>query len=333
MSPEQAKGKPADKRSDIWAFGCVLYEMLAGRRAFDGDDVADTLAAILRGEPDWGAVALFDPRLVALMRRCLDKDARRRWQAIGDVRYELDRIAAPPPPADAGNEPATPGRRGRAWPWASAAIAAAAALTFALWSGTNRSAEAPAVRFTLGPPEGHTVSLELACAANLPLAVSPDGRMVAMLARRPDSPSRLFVRALDSLDARELPDTESAVAPFWSPDSRQIGFFAGGKLKKISVSGGLPVVICDLPSLNSASWSPRGTIVIARTGGGGGGALLKVSQSGGFGAGKPPRGEREPAHPSRVSSRRSALSVAPTRRLPVPAAFCLARSTRSTGGP
>ena len=164
MSPEQAKGKPADKRSDIWAFGCVLYEMLTGTRSFEGDDVADTLAAILRGEPDWGAVALFDPRLVALMRRCLDKDARRRWQAIGDVRYELDRIAVTLPPADAGNEPATPGRRGRAWPWASAAIAAAAALTFALWSGTNRFRRGPRRSFHPRSTRGaHCVTRACGC--------------------------------------------------------------------------------------------------------------------------------------------------------------------------
>ncbi|HEY2012220.1 MAG TPA: protein kinase, partial [Bryobacteraceae bacterium] len=229
MSPEQARGSMADKRADIWAFGVVLYEMLAGKRLFTGESVTDILAGVLRGEPDWSALpAATPPRIHKLLRRCLERDRRQRLQAIGEARIAIDapeqEAAAIPPVA-------------RKWPWVVAAIAAALALAAATgWWRASRPAQAsPLLRLrvelgpemNLGRPPGEAV-----------LALSPDGTLIAACVRSADGVSRLTTRRLDQSDSSLLPGTESAAAPFFSPDGRWIAFQADRKIKKMSVTGG-----------------------------------------------------------------------------------------------
>jgi Tol biopolymer transport system component len=284
MAPEQAKGRPVDKRSDVWAFGCVLYEMLSGHRTFDGDDVADTLAFVLTKEPDWSVLPPDTPDPIRkLLRRCLQKDRRRRLADISDARIEIDE-AIDAPAAEAG----TVARRQRlaasvrvAWTITGIALFALGATALGLWPRPT-PADPPVVRFTVTPPEGWTLAsgLNRYGADNAPVAVSPDGRFVALLARNAGGQVRLWVRSLDALAARELPDTDGATGPFWSPDSRFVGFFADGKLKKIDVAGGSAITLCNAQSFNGASWGRGGFILFAQAGVTGG-PILKVSASGG----------------------------------------------------
>ena len=234
MSPEQAKGKAVDRRADIWAFGCVLYEILTGQMAFRGESVTDTLAAVIKEEPDWSQLPAATPvRVRVLLQRCLQKDPKQRLRDIGDARISLDEVLAgapEPAPAGATRIPAPLWRR--ALPWVVAAILAAA-LAFVHFR-EKPSAPADLVRFEIPVPE------KVALAASGAFALSPDGRQLAFFAAGPDGVQRIWIRALDSLEARPLPDSESPQTPpfFWSSDSRYIAFDAGGKLKKIDISGG-----------------------------------------------------------------------------------------------
>jgi eukaryotic-like serine/threonine-protein kinase len=257
MSPEQAKGKPVDKRTDIWAFGVVLYEMLTGRRLFQGETVSDTLAAVLKEEPDWNNVpARFQP----LLRRCLEKDPRRRLRDIGDMELLLE------------TAPVTVMAR-RVWlAWALAA----ACLMLLAWIGFSqlrsaRSPERPTVRLSLLPPQPTSFVPNN-------FAISPDGRQLVFVAATQDGGTALWVRSLAANTAQELTGTEGAVYPFWSPDSRQIGFFGGSKLKTIDPSGGTSRIVCSVPSGSGGTWNNQGTIVFASNIFG---PLLKVAASGG----------------------------------------------------
>jgi len=287
MSPEQAKGRTADKRSDVWAFGCVLYEMLSGRRAFEGDDVSDTLAAVLRGDPDWNALPDATPASIRrLLRRALAKDRRTRLADVADARLDLDDAAAPALETENGRatRAQAPDWHTRiAWTLCGLALVVALALAYLLF--TRSAAAARPIRFTIAPPDGWTVGFDVAGAggaANLPLAVSPDGRQLVMVSQNAEGRARLWVRAFDTLAARELAGTDGAMAPFWSPDSRFVAFFADGRLKKVDIAGGLPTPLCSLSSLNSGAWGTQGVLLLARAGGGGGGGvLLRVPQSGG----------------------------------------------------
>ena len=284
MAPEQAKGRPADKRSDVWAFGCILYEMLSGQRTFGGDDVADTLAFVLTKEPDWSVLPPDTPDPIRkLLRRCLQKDRRRRLADICDARIDIDE-AVDAPAAEAGTVARRQGlaaRVGVAWTITGIAVVALAAIGLASLR-RPLPADPAIVRFTITPPEGWTLanSLNRYGAANAPVAVSPDGRFVALLARNADGRVRLWVRSLDALAERELPDSDGATGPFWSPDSRFVGFFADGKLKKIDVAGGSAITLCSAQSFNGASWGRGGVILFAQAGVTGG-PILKVSASGG----------------------------------------------------
>ena len=278
MSPEQARGAPVDRRTDIWAFGCVLYEMLTGRLAFDGNTRSDIVAGILEREPDWATVPPETPGAVRrLLRRCLEKDHRRRIRDIGDVKLELEDIASAETPSDPGRSHVvgpTPSRN-RAW-LRSAAFAAAGLLVGILaafpWQreGPSRSNE---VRFSITLSEDERIATtELGA-----VTMSPDGRSIVYVAGRGNT-TQLMVRALDSGTARPLPGTLGAVSPFFSPDGEWLGFFADGKLKKTQVSGGTPVAICDAPDGLGGSWSGKGTIVFSATTGG---PLQQVSANGG----------------------------------------------------
>ena len=272
MSPEQARGKAVDKRADIWAFGAVLFEMLTGRRAFEGEDVSDTLARVLMKEPDWTAVPATVPAaVVTVMRRCLQKDRKQRVRDIGDVSLALEgafETAKPPLAA-----PTPRSVVARALPWALAGtfgVALIAALV--LWAPW-RSAPVPAPRTLLASIGADASLTGLGASAIL----SPDGTTLAFVARQ-EGPARLFIRKLDQLQAAPLAGTESAENPFFSPDGQWLAFFAGGKLKKIAVTGGAAVTLCDASVGYGGTWANDDTILFSA---GVGGTLLRVPVAGG----------------------------------------------------
>jgi Tol biopolymer transport system component len=264
MSPEQARGKAVDRRADIWAFGVVLYEMLAGRRCFEGGEVSDVLAAVLRQEVDWSALPqATPPRLRRLLERCLDRDPRQRLRDIGEARIEIGRIESGAADGASGVSPSrtdvAKSRRERvAWIALVGVSLLAAVLGFRGW--TNRGAAEEArhpVRLAFLPPDGVLADEGAYDAA----VISPDGRQLVFTGRSAGGKRRLWVRSLDSLEARALPDTDEAIEPFWSADGRSIGFGAGGKLKRVDLAGGNAGVIADAPRLTGGAWSDDGVIV------------------------------------------------------------------------
>jgi serine/threonine protein kinase len=249
MSPEQARGNPADKRTDIWAFGCVLYEVLSGTRAFAEATVTDTLAAVVDGEPDWKVLPARTPaRIENLLRRCLHKDPRWRLRDIGDARIEL---------ADDWSEARRSGAAAEARfrPWlvgvASIIVLAFTGALLALWSLRTVPAQ-PEMRVEITtPPSADPVSL----------AISPDGGKLAFVATH-EGRSRLWLRSLSSTSSRSLEGTEGASCPFWSPNNSSIGFFADGKLKRINIdTGTVRTVTTALPC--GGTWNRDDTILLA----------------------------------------------------------------------
>ena len=244
MSPEQAKAKSVDRRADIWAFGCVLYEILTGKQTFTGETVTDTLASVIKEEPDWSQLPAGTPmRVRVLLQRCLQKDPKQRLRDIGDARISLDEILSGAPD---------------------------------LTSVADQTPVAPTqlFRFKISVPE------RMALAASGVLALSPDGRQLAFAAAGADGVVRLWIRSLDSLEVRPLLGTESAAFPpfFWSPDSRYVAFDAGGKLKKIDVSVCLPQTVCDTAGLVvGGSWNRDGVIIFGSSTAG----LMRVPSNGG----------------------------------------------------
>jgi Tol biopolymer transport system component len=284
MSPEQARGKPVDKRSDIFSFGCVLYEMLSGAQPFAGETVADSLGAILHREPDWSLLPPATPPVVRqLLKRCLAKDKHHRLRDMGDARMEIEQAIADPRGVASGIHAAMP-EPPRAW-WGSpvvllsvallAAAAAVAALALRPTPVAARQAERTVVRAELTLPKG-LVLLE----GDRAIAVSPDGTKVVVAAFQPGSaaPPSLYLRDLSRLDFRPLPGTENATYPFWSPDGASIAFLVPGKLKRIDLADNIVRNICDAPVGRGGSWGTKGTIVFAPSAGG---ELLIVSASGG----------------------------------------------------
>lgn len=284
MSPEQAKGKPVDRRTDIWAFGCVMYEMLTGLMTFRGESVTDALAAVIKEEPDWTQLPATTPiRVRVLLQRCLQKNPKQRLQAIGDARISLDEVlAGAPDPAIGGEAQITaPGWR-RALPWAVAGVLAVAlAIVGWGWWRAPRAVEQPLVRLDvdLGPD----ISLAAPSSAGSSVIISPDGTRLAYLASVSGSKPRLFVRKLDQPKAKELAGTEGAVAPFFSPDGHWIGFSIGSKSSKISVEGGAVVPLAGEVDAPASSWGEDG-VVTGRYGKGlirtplGGGAPVPLTQ-------------------------------------------------------
>jgi len=270
MSPEQAKAKPADRRTDIWAFGCVLYEMLTGKQTFAGETVTDTLASVIKEDPDWKALPASTPmRVRVLLQRCLQKDVRQRLQAIGDARISLEEtLSGAPQEAIATVSP--PARQWRLWivSGIAAVLLVATALLAYLYFQRKPNA-GRAMRFQIPMPETSTPGGSF--------ALSPDGRKLAFLATGVDGQSRVWVRSLETLEARPLDGTEGAVAfPFWSPDSRFLAFQAQTKLKKIEADGGPPLTLCDVPILIGGTWNRDDKIVFGSPAG-----LQQVSASGG----------------------------------------------------
>jgi eukaryotic-like serine/threonine-protein kinase len=270
MSPEQVQGKAVDARSDLFSFGLVLYEMLTGRRAFDGANPASVIASILgRDAP---SVATIAPRaLDRVLQKCLAKDPRERWQTARDIRHALDLIA---------DTPALTGRARSRWGTLSvAALAgflAAGVLGAAVWRTWPRSSDARArpLTFHVSPPAGAEFQSSAVSGGS---ALSPDGRSIVFVAVTDGIP-RLWIRPLDSLNARELVDTEGARLPFWSADGRSLGFFASGDLRRIDVGGGAATVLARAPDPRGGAWNADGTIVFSPAGSG---PLQRVSASGG----------------------------------------------------
>jgi eukaryotic-like serine/threonine-protein kinase len=288
MSPEQARGKATDKRTDIWAFGCVLYELLTARQAFPGETLSDTIAAVLDSEPDWQSLPLTTPSKIRdSLRRSLQKERNRRLRDIGDARIEIEEALAAPKDA-LPTQPGVPvsaitqfkSRERLAWAIGAIAIVIAALVLGAFAYFRSVPQDAQTIRFFVSPPETWTLTRQLGLtgAPPNPLAVSPDGHRIALVATSADGRTLLWVRSLDTLNAQPLAGTEGAARPFWSPDSRLLGFFAGGKLKKIDVSGGPPLTLCDAPDDRGGAWSQDGVIVFAPRPDS---TLQKVSDSGG----------------------------------------------------
>ena len=278
MAPEQARGAAVDKRCDVWAFGVVLYEMLTGKRLFEGETVSDTLAAVLRAQIEWSALpAATPPALRTLLRRCLERNPKNRLHDIADARIALEDLAAGGREDGGLAPPATVRRSGVArWlPWGIAAAAVlAAAAAWLLPRGERAAAGAGGVELALAAPRG----VELAIGSNRGWGVvSPDGRQVVFPVNEGGS-ARLWIRSLDRPEGRPLPGTEDGFYPFWSPDSRWVAFFVSGALFKIEVAGGLPERICAAAFGRGGSWSPSGWILFSPIGGG---VISRVRADGG----------------------------------------------------
>ncbi len=278
MSPEQARGRAIDLRTDIWAFGCVLFEMLTGVRAFAGDDVTETLAAIMKSDPPIDKLPADTPIAIRrVLSRCLQKDRRLRLQHIGDARLELDDATQPMPAAAA---PASRGRPGWRWWVLAAAIAVVAAGTGA-WLAEWRRARQPIlpVQFAIAPPLDATFNTMGGGGTGVApqFAVSPDGSTIVFVANSAKN-VQLWVRPLGAVEARVLATTDGASFPFWSPDSRSVAFFAGGKLRRIRIDGGPSSIICDAPQGRGGTWNNDNVILFAATTIG---PLQRVNASGG----------------------------------------------------
>ena len=239
MSPEQARGRTVDKRTDVWAFGCVLFEMLTAARAFEGDDVAETIGAVIHKEPDWSKLPPTTPATIrTVVQRCLQKDPKQRIRDIGDVRLALG--GAFDSPAQHSIAQTRTARNISFAGLAACALIGVLALPIALRHLREQAAELRPVRFSMmTPPAGPAPNH---------VALSPDGRMLTFGGYDERGTRQLWLRPLDALTSRPVAGTEGAQSPFWSPDSRVIGFYAAGKIKKVGAVGGAAQTICDLPA-------------------------------------------------------------------------------------
>ena len=306
MSPEQARGKRVDRRADIWAFGCVLYEMLTGKPLFAGETTSDTLAEVIKSDPDWSQLPVNSPALIRnLLQRCLQKDPRRRLQAIGEARIAIEETLSgvSQDAAGAATRRATLPAWRRTLPWA-AGILLAAAVGVAVWELRPRPDSLPVVQFSFGAPAGDSLVFRFGSAQ---LAISPDGEAVVFMVRH-NVTSQLYLRRLDQLEAVPLKGTEDGVFPFFSPDGQWVAFFSTGKLKKVSVSGGTPVTLCDAPNNRGGTWTPDNSIIFAPSPSTG---LMRVSAAGGtpvpFTRLDPSKGERSHRWPKALPGGRGVL--------------------------
>jgi serine/threonine protein kinase/Tol biopolymer transport system component len=282
MSPEQAKGKAVDRRADIWAFGVVLCEMLTGRRMYDGETVAETLARIIEREPDPTALPASTPEPVRhIIERCLTKDPRARLQAIGEARIAIERAIAQPRAISAsGSHREQEARRWSgvvAWTLATASTIALL-VTLGLWAPWKSESPPAAVRMTADIGVEASLVTDVGTAAVL----SPNGQLLTFVAQKTArEPSQLYVRRLDQLTATLLPGTDDARGPFFSPDGAWIAFFAGGKLKKVATAGGAIVTLSEAPAGRGGSWAEDGMITFQPDISSANASLARVSSAGG----------------------------------------------------
>ncbi len=274
MSPEQARGEELDKRTDIWSFACVLYELLTGKPAFGKATLSDTFAAILGGEPEWQALPEGLPTSVrTLLRRCLQKDPKLRLHDIADARIEIEDALRRPGDAETlGEQPKSPTRLPR---WVLAGILLASIMAGVLLSTLRRAPPRSRVvtRFVVSLPGSDRLALGLTPA----VALSPDGSLLVYAADH-GGVTQLYLRSMDRLEATAIPGTEGASSPFFSPEGRWLGFFADGRLKKVSLSGGGALVLCNAPFGRGATWAADDTIIFAPSLASG---LFRVSAAGG----------------------------------------------------
>ncbi len=258
MPPEQARGKPVDRRADIWAFGCILFELLTGRRAVGGASLPDTLVHVLSSEPEWDALPFATPaRIRELLRRCLQKDPDQRLQHAGDARVQIEEQLQAPAGAPRQHTLAK-GTRRQAILWG----AIVAAIILGLFVGSFWRKPAPASRaprrLVIALPAAEP--LDITGSPGPVIAISPDGSRLAYVVRR-GGRGQIYLRFLDRFESSAIPGTEGGYNPFFSPDGQWLGFFADHKLKKVAVSGGAPQVLCDVPVAVGQSWGANGTIV------------------------------------------------------------------------
>jgi hypothetical protein len=288
MSPEQARGLAIDRRTDIWAFGCVLYEMLTGRSAFAGETVSDTIVAILEREPDWNRLPDATlPAVRRLLHRCLKKEPRQRLQDVADVRFEIEDMLTTPASGESMGPglarsvigPASSRASPRAFLWPATTFALAiAVIALATLALRRPAADLRPLRLSIVPPAGTTFTPK-DISATPHFAVSPDGTRLAFVASAPGARPQLWVQQLESAVAQPLPGTDDATGPFWALDNRSLAFYARGKLKKVSLSGGVPQDLADVAvDVNSGTWNADGIIVF---GGATGDGLFRVSAEGG----------------------------------------------------
>jgi serine/threonine protein kinase/Tol biopolymer transport system component len=275
MSPEQARGQTVDKRTDIWAFGCLLYEMLTGRAAFPGHTVSDIIAKIIEREPDWDALPAATPSTVRrFLRRCLEKDPKRRLRDIGDARIELDELSLREPELVKDARTSSRGLEYAGWIAAAVAVMALAGTLLHLRDRDGGNLAAPIIRTSIVLPAGQKLAVGDAA---YPLVLSRDGARLAYVGEH-DGRTDLYVRELAASEAKALPGTSGAAHPFFSPDGQWVGFFAGGALQKVAISGGAPLRICNVQGASvGGSWGPDGTIVWAIRGAG----LFTIAAAGG----------------------------------------------------
>jgi serine/threonine protein kinase len=270
MSPEQAKGKPVDKRTDIWAFGCIVFECLTGKRAFEGETVSDTLAAILRGEPEWEQLPVqTPPHIRALLHRCLQKDCSHRLRDIGDATLDAPDSTAPSSEIRE--------RRGRSWgafiPWVVAALMVATA-AYLWYSGRGKQpTDQRPIYTSVNPPEN-----SVGCFRD-GVALAPDGSKIAFVSLSSKGERLVWVRSFDRPDAVPLPGTDGANYPFWSPDSKHVAFYAGGWLKRMSAEGGPVQKLCRALSSGAygGCWGSAGSILFCDANS----YISKVAETGG----------------------------------------------------
>jgi serine/threonine protein kinase len=281
MAPEQARGKRVDRRADIWAFGCVLYELLTGRSTFEGETTSDILACIIRAEPDWSLLpGSVSSRLCELLRRCLQKDPKQRLQAIGDARITIEEILAgtsdePVAWFRGATQPEVRWRKALPWVLASITTAYAIAMGIAYWRGYHSEPD-HVLQASLLLPE--PLAGVFSPNPGSPFALSRDGSRFVFVGSPAGKPPQLYVRELDQQAATPIPGTENATQPFFSPDGEWIGFFADGKLCKVSRGGGPVATLCDAPIPHGASWASDDTIIYAPNLGSG---LMRISSAGG----------------------------------------------------
>ena len=271
MSPEQAKGRSVDKRADIWAYGCVLYEMLVGSPAFPGTDTHEVLAGVIRAEPLWSALPQdLHPRLIELLQRCLEKNALERWRDIGDVRLEIQRISTHPDSSWVSRtEIVQPQKRSRSLGrWIVATFLATVVMSsLTAWDFWPRFPSIPPTRFAVSVPEDGSAN---------GVALSPDGRRLVFEAN-----GKLYMRSMGDLETRSIPGTQGAKQPFFSPDARWIAFFTNNQLKKVAVDGSAVISVADIKIGFGGlvgTWDSNDRIIF---GVGGPSGLFQVSANGG----------------------------------------------------